>query len=184
MKPDRSPIFKKNILVTGRPGCGKSTLIEKIAAGIKVRVTGFFTREVREKGKRVGFSLETLDGKRATLAHVGLKSSFRVGTYGVNVKALEETAIPSFRVLSTEVLIIIDEIGKMECFSHLFKQAVVSVLDSPNPVLASIAERGDSFIESIKSRDDVALHRIDVSNRDHLATAIEDEMKTLIKQGK
>ncbi len=184
MKPDRSSISKKNILVTGRPGCGKSTLIEKIAAGIKVPVTGFFTREVREKGKRVGFSLETLDGKRATLAHIGLKSQFHVGKYGVSLEALEKIAIPSLIVSSTEALIMIDEIGKMECFSRIFQQAVVSVFDSPNPVLASIAERGNSFIEGLKSRDDVALHRIDVSNRDLLATAIEDEIKELIKNGK
>ena len=47
----------RNILVTGPPRMGKSTLIERIVSKIRRPVTGFFTREIREGGKRVGFSI-------------------------------------------------------------------------------------------------------------------------------
>ena len=40
----------KNILVTGPPRCGKSTLIEKVILRIEKPMTGFFTREIKEKG--------------------------------------------------------------------------------------------------------------------------------------
>jgi nucleoside-triphosphatase THEP1 len=54
-------IFKsKNILITGLPGCGKSTLIERIVRKLERPAIGFFTREIREKGRRVGFSINTL----------------------------------------------------------------------------------------------------------------------------
>jgi nucleoside-triphosphatase THEP1 len=43
----------KNILLTGPPRCGKSTVIERLVRQIKRPVTGFFTREIREEGKRV-----------------------------------------------------------------------------------------------------------------------------------
>jgi nucleoside-triphosphatase THEP1 len=45
---------RKNVLFSGFPGCGKSTLIEKIVARTKGSATGFFTREIRLHGRRVG----------------------------------------------------------------------------------------------------------------------------------
>jgi nucleoside-triphosphatase len=48
---------KRNILITGPPGCGKSTLIEKIVNRIERPVTGFFTREIKKEGRRVGYSV-------------------------------------------------------------------------------------------------------------------------------
>ena len=59
---------KTNILITGPPRCGKSTLIEKVVSRIERPVTGFFTREIKGKGRRVGFSINTLDGKEGILA--------------------------------------------------------------------------------------------------------------------
>jgi nucleoside-triphosphatase THEP1 len=53
----------KNILLTGSPRCGKSTLIRKIVQKINIHATGFFWREILEKGRRVGFSITTLDHK-------------------------------------------------------------------------------------------------------------------------
>jgi nucleoside-triphosphatase THEP1 len=58
----------KNILLTGPPRCGKSTLIEKLIKQIHRPVTGFFTREMKKKGRRVGFSIVTLDGREGILA--------------------------------------------------------------------------------------------------------------------
>jgi nucleoside-triphosphatase len=55
--------YHKNILVTGSPRIGKSTLIERIVSGIQRPLTGFFTKEITDRGKRVGFSIDTLDGK-------------------------------------------------------------------------------------------------------------------------
>jgi nucleoside-triphosphatase THEP1 len=50
-----------NILFTGPPRRGKSTLIECVVKEIKRPATGFFTRDITEKGNRVGFSIDTLD---------------------------------------------------------------------------------------------------------------------------
>jgi len=69
---------KKNILFTGPPRCGKSTLIEKIVKKINTPATGFFTREIRESGKRVGFSINTLDHRTGVLAHQGSRTSLQV----------------------------------------------------------------------------------------------------------
>jgi nucleoside-triphosphatase len=52
----------KRILLTGRPGCGKTTLINRIVSDLALPVGGFYTQEIREVGQRVRFKLITLDG--------------------------------------------------------------------------------------------------------------------------
>ena len=155
-----------NILVTGPPRSGKSTLIEKVVDKINRPATGFFTQELREKGKRVGFSITTLDRKTGVLAHQGLRSKFRVGKYGVNLEDLDQIAVPSMLPSIPGQIVVIDEIGKMECFSRLFKETLLRVLSSENQAIGSIAIKGDHFIQSIKKRDDVSLVSITEKTRD------------------
>ena len=159
---------KSNILVTGRPGIGKSTLIERIVSRIQKPVTGFFTREIRDRGKRVGFSIVTLDGKMGVLAHLDIRGHFRVGKYGVNIEDIEQIAVPSMSPPGPGVIIVIDEIGKMECFSPLFRRSLLKGLDLENPVIGSIALKGIAFIEKVKARKDVFLIEITEKNRDEL----------------
>jgi nucleoside-triphosphatase THEP1 len=155
-----------NILVTGPPRSGKSTLIEKVVNKIKRPATGFFTRELRNKGKRVGFRIETLDGKTGILAHQNIKSRYTVGRYGVNLRDLDQVAVPSMLPSADDEIVVIDEIGKMECFSRLFKETLLRVLSLDNQVIGSIALKGDRFIQTIKTRDDVALVSISENTRD------------------
>jgi nucleoside-triphosphatase len=155
-----------NILVTGPPRSGKSTLIEEVVKKIKRPATGFFTRELRDKGKRVGFLIAPLDGKTGILAHENIKSRYKVGKYGVNLGDLDQVAVPSMLPSTDDQLVVIDEIGKMECLSRLFKETLLRVLSLDNQVIGSIALKGDHFIQTIKSRDDVALVSISETTRD------------------
>jgi nucleoside-triphosphatase len=156
---------RKNILLTGPPRCGKSTLIETVIQKIDRPMTGFFTREIKEGGKRVGFSIITLDGKEGTLAHKDSETKIRVGKYGVHLDQLDQMAVPSITPSRPEEIIIIDEIGKMECLSSLFRKTLLKTLDSNNWVVGSIALKGSPFIERIKERRDVALFTVTEKNR-------------------
>jgi nucleoside-triphosphatase THEP1 len=155
-----------NILLTGPPRSGKSTLIEKVVKKIKRPATGFFTRELREKNKRVGFLIETIDGKTGLLAHQNIRSNCRVGKYKVNLEDIDQIAVPSMLPSSSDQIVVVDEIGKMECFSRLFKETLLRVLSSENQVIGSIAIKGDRFIQTIKNRDDVTLVSITEDTRD------------------
>lgn len=155
-----------NILVTGPPRSGKSTLIEKVVQKVSRPATGFFTQELREKGRRVGFSITTIEGKTGVLAHQSIRSTFKVGKYGVNLEDLDQIAVPSMLPSTLDQIVVVDEIGKMECFSRLFKETLLKVLSAENLVIGSVAIKGDRFIQSIKQRDDVSLVSITEKTRD------------------
>ena len=39
----------KNILLTGRPGCGKTTLIKRVVEELALPAGGFYTEEIRQR---------------------------------------------------------------------------------------------------------------------------------------
>lgn len=158
------------ILVTGRPGCGKTTLVEKAAAGLGAAAGGFLTREIRdERGVRLGFEIVTLDGRRATLAHVRIQSRVRVGRYGVDLEALEHVAVSAVReALASKRVVVIDEIGKMELSSEAFRRAAREALDSNRALLATIHAHPHPFTDAIKARPDVRLLELTPANREEV----------------
>lgn len=169
-------VRRKNILVTGPPGCGKSTVVEAVVRRIHRPMTGFFTREIREKGRRRGFKIVTLDGKEGILARDDFGGAIRVGRYGVNLDDLERIAVPSIIASEPDQIVVIDEIGKMECYSSLFRETLVQALNSPTLVIGSIGLKGGSFIQGIKSRLDVAIYFISENNRDELPSMLVSAM--------
>lgn len=165
--------MKKNILITGVPGVGKTTLIMKIIAAMKdVGPVGFYTEEIREQGIRTGFSLINTTGDRSIFAHVNIKSRFKVGKYGVDVSGFEALIeqIPFFD--DTAGIIVIDEIGKMECFSTIFTKLVRALLDSEKSFITTIALKGEGLIAEVKRRPDIELFEITRDNRNDLLQRI------------
>jgi len=74
--------MQKNIIFTGQPGVGKSTLLENIinTGRITHNIHGFLTEEMlRNTGERIGFKI---NGE--VIAHKEMQTSIRVGSYGVN----------------------------------------------------------------------------------------------------
>ncbi len=159
----------KNILICGPPGVGKTTLVKKILKNINLRAGGFYTEEIKENNRRVGFKIISLDNQEGILAHISIKGAKRVGRYGVNIDDLEGIGVKSLdRAPRNEDLVIIDEIGKMETFSDKFKEKVLACLNSEKFVLATIGIGGDKYISRIKERDDVTVFKMNRENRDEL----------------
>ncbi|HYY06898.1 MAG TPA: nucleoside-triphosphatase [Candidatus Limnocylindria bacterium] len=155
-----------NLLITGPPGIGKTTVLERVLACLPpAAATGFLTREVRARGVRQGFAIETLDGHTAPLASVHFDAGPRVGRYRVRVAALDAVAVPALAPRPGVRLIVVDEIGKMESLSSRFADAVRAALDSPVPVLGTIARSGGALIAEVRRRPDVTLVEVTHENR-------------------
>ncbi len=154
----------KNIFLTGAPSSGKTTVIKKIIENLNHPANGFYTEEERIDGKRVGFLMKTLDGRKGYLAHQDIKSDFYIRRYGVSIENIENIAVPSITPVENNI-IILDEIGKMECFSPAFKQATTNALDASNIVIGTITLGGDDFIREIKKRKNMEISEVTVYNR-------------------
>ncbi|MEA3489383.1 MAG: NTPase [Candidatus Omnitrophota bacterium] len=158
-----------NVLITGRPGIGKTTLVRKIAMSFAGRAGGFYTEEIRKNGIRTGFRIKTLDGKTGILSGIDITSPCRVGKYKVDLANFEDVALPAIEsAINDSRTVIIDEIGPMELFSAKFKKTVIKALDSPGNVIATIKLKGSGFIDAVKSRADVNIYTIDPDNRNSI----------------
>ncbi|HVO68409.1 MAG TPA: NTPase [Aggregatilineaceae bacterium] len=165
--------MNKNILLTGNPGCGKTTLIQRVVARLRCPVGGFYTQEIREEGARLGFKVITFDGQEGILAHVAVDSPLRVGKYGVDLQALESVGVTSVqRALDESALVVVDEIGPMELFSKPFCQVVLDALDSEHVLFGSVMKRSQPFADQVKARPDVTVIEVHRGHRDALAEQV------------
>ena len=168
------------ILLTGSPGCGKSTVIRSVIKCLPFRPDGFHTREILRGEIRYAFETLTLDGKQGILAGLDLESPHRVGPYGVNIETVDQLAVPLIRKAAIEEnLLIIDEIGPMQFFSAQFCQAVLEVLDSRASILGTIVQRSVPFADQLKARDDITIIEVTLENRDNLPDQILQQLQVL-----
>jgi len=171
----------ENILITGQPGVGKTTLMKKLAEDLRdLRPVGFYTAEIREEGMRKGFELISLSGQEGILAHIDIRSPYRVSRYRVDIRSFEDF-LDSITFLDPATnLIIIDEIGKMECFSDKFRKLIKKILDSDKLLVATISQKGAGLIEEIKKRPDVRLFEMIQSNRGSILIELFKDIKRLL----
>ncbi|XP_043452231.1 cancer-related nucleoside-triphosphatase isoform X1 [Prionailurus bengalensis] len=162
----------RHVFLTGPPGVGKTTLIQKASEVLKssgVPIDGFYTEEVRQAGRRIGFDVVTLSGTRGVLSRIGSepprgKRECRVGQYVVDLTSFEQLALPVLRNAGPgsgpgQRVCVIDEIGKMELFSQPFIQAVRQTLSTPGTVVLGTipVPKGKplALVEEIRNRNDV-----------------------------
>jgi nucleoside-triphosphatase len=157
--------MKSVYLLTGKPGTGKTSLIKQVISGMKGEPGGFYTEEIRSQGVRQGFSLVTLDGREVVLAHVNIRSPYRVSKYGVDIDSFDRVGVSALHLATQQSdLVIIDEIGKMELFSDDFKGIVSHIINSGKRILGTIMLNPDPWVDAIKRLPQVNLVTVTRTN--------------------
>lgn len=158
----------KTLLLTGRPGVGKTTVIRRLVAALPDwHWGGFYTAEIRTRGEREGFRIVTFSGEEWLMAHVAIEGP-HVGRYGVDVAAIDAVADTALAPDAAADAFLLDEIGKMECLSARFVAATRALLACGTPLVATIAQRGSGFIDEVKRTPGIDLWQVTATNRDAL----------------
>jgi nucleoside-triphosphatase len=163
---------RRLLLLTGRPGSGKTTALRRAADRLeRRRLGGFYTEELRQHGERRGFRAITFDGRARDLARVDFVGRTRVGRYGVDLSVMDALADELEPSAHVDVWLV-DEIGKMACLSARFVSAMRRLLDGTAPIVATVALRGGGFIAEVKRHRDAELWTVAASSRDALPARI------------
>lgn len=175
------------IFLTGPPRVGKTTILLKVISELKkrgYRVGGMISKEVRERGRRVGFAiLDILSGKRGILAWKGASyKGPRVGSYVVNLEDLENIGVKAIiQAIEQCDLIVIDEVGKMELFSQKFIEAVHRAVKTNKPVLGTVHLRSNhplarSIRQGVLDGIKLRVFYVTYANRNSLPSIILKEL--------
>jgi len=179
------------VLLTGMPGCGKTTIIKRIIEELRKNgnnhLKGFYTGECRDaSGERTGFDVYTLDGSSTALARINsptsMSSNYKVGKYNVYVGEFEAMCM-KYLESHDGSLLIIDEIGKMELFSKKFEVAIRNFLKTDNnlKILATVPLKANiNLIDQLKNHKNARLFHITKSNRDEIYSEIYDALQNMI----
>ncbi len=163
------------ILLTGRPGIGKTTVIKKLAARAPLPVCGFITGEIREQGRRSGFSISSLPRRqrKEILAHTDLEGSQGVGKYRVQPQVLDPFLADLKKNLQSsspgKMLFLIDEIGKMELIHPGFLPLMENLLGKKQIlVIATIMATSHPDLDHLREMSGVRLQEVTPHNREQL----------------
>ena len=176
------------VLVTGQPGCGKTTAVKTVvgelrASGASVR--GFYTDEVLSGGRRIGFDIVAVpDGRRGPLARKGAPGP-KVGQYGVDVEGFERLALPAFEWRLDEphdndTIYVLDEIGRMELKSEAFAKRVEELLARGvrlvGAITAPIYGHRVAFCDRVSETRGVAVHKLTSKTRDGVTAELRESL--------
>ncbi len=161
--------MKFHLLLKGPPRIGKTTLIFKSISELKknFKIDGFITKEIRERGERVGFEIERINGEKMILSHVNFINFPKVGKYGVNVENFEKI-VKEINANKCDILII-DEIGKMELLSKKFYLWIKDLLEVEKPrILGTIGEKVFEKLKNEISFSKCEIIDVNYNNRNYL----------------
>lgn len=174
----------KNILLTGKRNCGKSTLINKILDHMGIEYTGYRTLPYYINGYMQGYYLHGyIDEveKGCLYSPISIKiSNNRCIRVTETFDTLGYLILKHSRKQKHCKLILLDEIGFLEDDSEKFKLEIKKCLDSEKFCLGVLKDKNSEFLNSIKLRTDTLIINIeDISYNDR--KIIQDDIENYIK---
>lgn len=160
------------ILLTGSPGIGKSTVLQKTKELYPGVLGGIWTEEVRNKQQeRVGFRTLNMQNESRICAHKEqfLDSPLKISSYHVDTDCIQSFIVPAITAYTSKVdLLLIDEIGRMQALSSEFLDAVRKAFSANIDVLATIVLDAEPWSLEFKEDPSAILITVTRENREQL----------------
>ncbi|HIP98920.1 TPA: NTPase [Candidatus Bipolaricaulota bacterium] len=156
------------VAVTGHPGVGKTTLVERVLEEVPLAAGGMITKEIRVVGRRVGFAvIDVATGKQGVLAHIHREEGPRLGRYRVNLADLAVIGVAAIeRAIQECDLVVIDEVGPMELKSPRFIAAVTRALEEAGNLLVTVHRASNHHLAYRIRHECDLLVRLTAGNRE------------------
>ena len=167
----------QHILIVGRNGVGKSTLIRALLSAITAPIDGVITKKeapgpdgfcpvyIHRYGKQRCYSPENLIGKCREGKSVAFPEAFE--------RFAEATVFPP------DSVIVLDELGFLESNSPVFTGAVLRLLDDAPFVIAAVRDKQTAFLDAVRAHPRAGCHPITEENRDALTERLLCKVKAL-----
>ena len=169
----------RHILIVGRNGVGKSTLIRALLHEIPLPAYGVITK--KEAAGQDGFCpvyIHTYGAERrfSQENRIGL---CREGKSIAFPEAFDRFAASG--VFPKGGVVVFDELGFLESGALRFTEAVLKTLDQTPLVIAAVRNKETPFLDAVRSHPRADVYRIDSENRDRLRETLLSEMPDRIR---
>ena len=157
-----------HILIVGRIGVGKSTLIRRILEDVPLPIHGFLTQ--KEAPSHAGGAepvyIHRVSGERTYTQDnlVGTCSNCHSTRFPVAF----ERAVPHLCGIPAGSIVMMDELGVMESDAAGFCAAVLKCLDGDNLVIAAVRDKESPFLEAVRAHPKARCFLVTPENRDVL----------------
>ena len=163
-----------NIIICGDIQVGKSTLVNALIDKIQKPVSGFITKSLNDNGCGYHeiFMYSPKDPSNRRL--LAICEGEKVEVYS---NVFDTFGCELLSQISSDDIVVMDEIGFMEEKSEKFKNKVLEILDGNIPVIAAVksGHPDSEFLNSVRNSKNALLYFITKENRDNLLNKIVKE---------
>lgn len=171
----------RKVFLTGRPRCGKSTLLQKALHTFNYAVGGFAMQRLLDRGDTWAFRLLDLSHE-PYITHLESNQKYDdIAIYRIsaekwagNPEVFDGKGRKSLiKCLDSPRLVIMDELGIFEKDALDFQASVFAILDSSVPVLGVIKAKSNPFLDKVREHKSVEIL--------NFADGIEPDFETVIR---
>lgn len=170
--------FVNNLFLTGKIGVGKSTILKNALKELNLSIGGYVTERIFEGYYRKYIVKSLYDNmEEYIIVRVDSRDNSKEGF----MEAFENGVISILdKSLKHRDLIVLDELGCVENDIDIFTSKVFELLNSKKIVFGILKDDYCSFLNDIRSRDDVIIIRITEENRDYILDHIINILESFI----